>query len=385
MIKRAVAVLCALVAVFAGLLSHQLGHFQAGTNVVSDIEDNDYEYYTSEEEEQEEVTMSSTPTSTPKKMIEVDTQPDSITVLVNREYKLSEEYVPADLVIPQIPFSFYGTYEKSYVRQVMAEPLEDLFAQAELEGIMLKGVSGYRSYARQEQIYNNNVSTRGKDTTDLVSAMPGSSEHQTGLAIDVSTSSVGCTLEQSFGDTVEGKWLKRNCYKFGFIIRYPEDKTDITGYTYEPWHIRYVGKRLAKHLYKKELTLEEYYQITTEEDKITETLPEVQDVEDDTLEEKQITTAPTPAPTMTPKATPKPTKKPKKTKKPVSTDSIAGTPKPSKTEETVTEPVVTEAPAAPTPEETVPQETQTPVQETPAQESPTKEATETVSTEETAQ
>lgn len=385
MIKKAVAVLCVLVAVFAGLLSHQLGHFQAGKEVTADIEDSDYEYYTGEEEEEEEVVMSSKPTSTPKKMIKVDTDPDSITVLVNRQYKLSKDYVPADLVIPQIAFSFYGTYEKSYVRQVMAKPLEDLFAQAELEGIMLKGVSGYRSYARQEQIYTNNVNTRGKDTTDLVSAMPGTSEHQTGLAIDVSTSAVGCTLEQNFGDTVEGKWLERNCYKFGFIIRYPEDKTHITGYTYEPWHIRYVGKRLAKHLYKKELTLEEYYQITTEEDKITEPLPEVQDVEDDTLEEQQITTAPTPAPTLTPKATPKATKKPKKTKKPVSTETSTETPEPAATEKPATEPVVTEAPAVPTPEEVVPQETQVPVQETPAQDSPTKEATETVSTEETVQ
>ncbi len=386
MIKRAVIVFCTLVAVFAGLLSHQLGHFQAGTNVTSDTEDSGYEYYTSEDEDQEEIiVITPEPTSTPKKMIKVDTQPDSITVLVNREYRLPEDYVPTDLVIPGISFSFYGTYEKSYVRQVMAGPLEDLFAQAELEGILLKGVSGYRSYARQEQIYNNNVNTRGKETTDLVSAMPGSSEHQTGLAIDVSTSAVGCTLEQSFGDTVEGKWLERNCYKFGFIIRYPEEKTHITGYTYEPWHIRYVGKRLAKHLYKKELTLEEYYQITAEEDKITEPLPEVQDVEDESLEQQQITTAPTPAPAKTPKPTPKATKKPKKTKKPVETQEPAATEEPVASEEPSVEPVVTEPPVTAAPEDAVPQETQASTQETPAQDSSTKEATETVSTEETVQ
>ncbi len=390
MIKRAVIVFCSLVVVFAGLLSHQLGHFQAGIDVNSDIEDSGYEYYTGEDEEQGEVmVLSPKPTTTPKKMIKVDTKPDSITVLVNRQYRLSKDYVPADLVIPAIPFSFYGTYEKSYVRQVMAGPLEDLFAQAELEGIMLKGVSGYRSYARQEQIYNNNVQTRGKDRTDLVSANPGSSEHQTGLAIDVSTTSVGCALEQSFGDTVEGKWLERNCYKFGFIIRYPEDKTDITGYTYEPWHIRYVGKRLAKHLYKKELTLEEYYQITPEEDKITEPLPEVQDIEDESLEEQQITTAPTPAPTKMPQATPKATQMPKKTKKPVKTKAPEETQEQTQEQTATTaptdEPQVTDSPVVPQPETVIPQETQTPQQETPSMDSPTKEAVETVSTEETVQ
>lgn len=390
MIKRAVVVFCSLVAVFAGLLSHQLGHFRAATDTATDIEDSGYEYYYSEDEDQgEEIVLSPEPKSTPKKMIDVDTQPDSITVLVNREYRLSEDYVPKDLVIPEIRFSFYGTYEKSYVRQVMAGPLEDLFAQAELEGIILKGVSGYRSYARQEQIYNNNVITRGKDTTDLVSANPGSSEHQTGLAIDVSSSSVGCALEASFGDTPEGEWLAKNCHKFGFIIRYPEDKTEITGYTYEPWHIRYVGKRLAKHLHKKKLTLEEYYQITAAEDKITEPLPEIQDIEDESLAQEQITTAPTPAPTKEPtvtatptkkpKATPKVTKKPKKTKEPVvSTEPVA-------TEVPAPEPVVTEAPVTPELEETLPPATQPPEQETPVADTSGKEMSETVSTEETVQ
>ena len=96
--------------------------------------------------------------------------------------------------------------------------------------------------------FDRNVRSRGKSATDLVSAKPGSSEHQTGLTLDVSSESVGCALEESFGDTSDGKWLAKNCHKYGFIIRYPKDKTKITGYSYEPWHIRYVGRKLATYL-----------------------------------------------------------------------------------------------------------------------------------------
>lgn len=134
--------------------------------------------------------------------------------------------------------------------------------QAEKKGIKLYGVSGYRSYTRQKEIYDRNVATRGKAATDAVSAIPGSSEHQTGLTIDVSAQSVSYRLDQSFGDTKEGKWLAKHCHEYGFIIRYPYGKEKITGYSYEPWHIRYVGTTVASYLYKNNLTLEEYYGIT---------------------------------------------------------------------------------------------------------------------------
>lgn len=357
--KRAIVVFSSLVIVFAGLLSHQLGHFRAGTDVTSDTDDSGYEYYYDEDSDGGEDEMgSSKPKSSKKDLIDVDTKPDSITVLVNRKYRMDKDYVPDDLVVPGIRFSFYGTYEKSYVRQVTATALENLFAEAEQNGVILKGVSGYRSYARQQEIYNNNVSTRGRTTTDLVSANPGASEHQTGLAIDVSSESVGCALETSFGDSEEGKWLAKNCHKFGFIIRYPEDKTEITGYSYEPWHIRYVGKKLATHLYKKDLTLEEYYQTTTKDDKIKEPQPEINDIENTEIDEPEMTSAPTPVPTKrpvitaTPKITKKPiAKKPKATKKAVVTKKPAATKKPSATKK----PVTTQAPVATKPaEETAP-------------------------------
>lgn len=358
--RRAIFVFGSLVVVFAGLLSHQLGHFQAGTDTISDTEDSGYEYYYNEDADEEDTMESSETKSKKKALIDVNTDPESITVLVNRKYRLDKDYVPADLVVPDIRFSFYGTYEKSYVRQVTATALETLFSKAEQEGVILQGVSGYRSYARQEEIYSHNVNTRGETTTNLVSANPGASEHQTGLAIDVSSSSVGCELEASFGDTKEGIWLAKNCHKYGFIIRYPKDKTQITGYSYEPWHIRYVGKKLATYLYKKNLTLEEYYQTTTKDNAIKEPQVEISDVETGEVDEPEMTSAPTPVPTKKPTvtATPKTTKKPKKkvkvTKKPVVTQTPATTKAPEDTQESVD----------PAP---VPEETQAPVQpETPA-------------------
>lgn len=120
-------------------------------------------------------------------------------------------------------------------------------------------MSGYRSYKRQVTIYNNNVATKGQAYTDRVSAKPGTSEHQTGLAIDVSGPGIGYGLEQSFGATAEGKWLAKHAAEYGFVIRYKKGADAITGYTWEPWHIRYIGKELAEDVKAKNLTLEEYF------------------------------------------------------------------------------------------------------------------------------
>ncbi len=358
--KKAVVTLGVLLLIFGALLFHQLGNSRAGTHSEEDTSDTGYEYY--EEKDDPEETSVGKDKDASKKLIKVDTKPDSITVLVNKKYKMSKDYIPADLVVPNIPFSFYGTFEKSYVREVTARALEKLFAKAATKNIILKGVSGYRSYARQEEIYNRNVNTRGKETTNLVSASPGSSEHQTGLTIDVSSESVGCALETSFGDTAEGKWLARNCHKYGFIIRYPEDKTEITGYSYEPWHIRYVGKKLATYLYKKNLTLEEYYQTTTVDQKIVEPEESIHDMDDDKVKEPEMTSAPTPKPTVkarvtptpetTPSATPDKTKKPKQTKKPKATKKPVKTPKPKPTKKPAE--ATPEATQAPEPAETQP-------------------------------
>lgn len=193
------------------------------------------------------------------KAIPVVTNPEAVTVIVNKQRSLPDGYEPTDLVVPNIPFSFDGEHEKKYMRKEAAEALEELFAAAAEQGIELRGVSGYRSYTRQKAIYDNNVKTRGEEVASRVSAPPGTSEHQTGLTIDVSSPSAGNALEESFGATVEGKWLAEHGPEFGFIIRYPQNGESLTGYVYEPWHIRYIGKDLAPDIAASGMTLEEYF------------------------------------------------------------------------------------------------------------------------------
>jgi D-alanyl-D-alanine carboxypeptidase len=145
------------------------------------------------------------------------------------------------------------------LREPAARALEQLFAKADEAGITLYGVSGYRSYVTQKAIFNNNVRTQGYTQARRYSAFPGTSEHQTGLSIDVSSASAGYALEEKFGTTPEGKWLQAHCAESGFIIRYPKGKEGITGYAYEPWHIRFVGVTIATEIMSQSLTLEEYF------------------------------------------------------------------------------------------------------------------------------
>ncbi len=182
---------------------------------------------------------------------------DSPLVVVNKERKLSSSYVPKNLRIPNVKFPFTEKVEKKYIQDIAATALEEMFKAAEKDGMYLFGVSGYRSFERQTQIYKNNVKTMGQKEADAVSAVPGTSEHQTGLSIDISSQSANFELEQKFGATPEGKWVAEHAHEHGFIIRYPEGKTEITGYTYEPWHIRYVGKEHATYIYQNGSTLEE--------------------------------------------------------------------------------------------------------------------------------
>jgi D-alanyl-D-alanine carboxypeptidase len=135
------------------------------------------------------------------------------------------------------------------------EHLCDMFTDAKAAGYTLRVASSYRSYIDQYIIYNDYVKRDGQAAADRYSARPGHSEHQSGLAFDLNS------LEQNFGETKEGIWLAEHCHEFGFIIRYPADKEEITGYMYEPWHIRYVGADLAKTLTESGQCLEEYFGI----------------------------------------------------------------------------------------------------------------------------
>lgn len=183
---------------------------------------------------------------------------DDILVLVNKNRNLPSDYKPEDLVIPNVRFPFEETVEKKYMREEAAKALEELFNQADEEGIYLFAISGYRSYNTQKYLFDTRAERDGFEAANKLTAYPGQSEHQTGLAMDVSSQSMGFTLDQSFGQAVEGEWLKDNAHKFGFIIRYSKDSVDITGYSYEPWHIRYVGKEVAEEIYDENITLEEY-------------------------------------------------------------------------------------------------------------------------------
>ncbi len=180
--------------------------------------------------------------------------------LVNKQYFLPESYVPEDLVRPNVSFSFGDeTVEKSLMRKEAADALTELFTEAKNAGIELFAVSGYRSYNRQQILFEAETNRVGRDKAIKVVAIPGSSEHQSGLAMDITSRSINFNLDESYADTKEGKWLAENAHRFGFILRYPKGKESITNYIYEPWHFRYVGVKAAKVIYEHNWTLEEYF------------------------------------------------------------------------------------------------------------------------------
>lgn len=176
--------------------------------------------------------------------------PTSIWVISNKTRPLQPiNYAPNDLV---------AVGGGQYLRKEAADALNQLFAGARASGFTIRPLSGYRSYTTQVNVYNNEVRTYGQAVADTQSARPGTSEHQTGLSIDVGGG--GCGIEDCFGNTAEGKWLAANAHNYGFIIRYPEGKIGITGYRYEPWHIRYVGAPLATEMKQQGIqTLEEFF------------------------------------------------------------------------------------------------------------------------------
>ena len=189
----------------------------------------------------------------------VITNPDSYEVLVNRKRSMPEDYVPSDLVsFTDVP-TCLADPEINQMRKVASEALTELFKAAKEEiGIQLYARSGYRSYTTQVALYNRYVANHGQEEADTFSDRPGQSEHQTGLTVDITSNSMNMELDEPFGETAEGKWVAENAHKYGFIIRYPKDKEAITGYMYEPWHLRYLGKDLAKEVYDSGLTLDEF-------------------------------------------------------------------------------------------------------------------------------
>ncbi|WP_411167420.1 M15 family metallopeptidase [Clostridium sp. MB05] len=178
-------------------------------------------------------------------------------ILVNKNNPIKSNYEPNDLVVPSIRFQRVGDGMVKYVRTDATIALEKLFKAAKKDGINLLAISGYRSYAYQETVYKNEVNNVGETQANRYVAKPGESEHQTGLAMDVLADEYR-TLDEGFENTESFRWLQNNMSKFGFILRFPKGKENITGYAYEPWHIRYVGEEASTEIMKKGLTLEEY-------------------------------------------------------------------------------------------------------------------------------
>ena len=166
------------------------------------------------------------------------------------------DYAPADLVTVDV-----SSQNPPVFRQEAGDALLALFAAGEAEGAGPMTVqSAYRSYATQVTVYAGWVQQLGQAQADVQSARPGYSEHQTGLVADISPLPLSCVLQACFGDTSQGRWLAENAWRFGWLLRYPADKTAVTGFTYEPWHFRYVGVPLSTEMHQQGVTtLEEFF------------------------------------------------------------------------------------------------------------------------------
>ena len=173
-------------------------------------------------------------------------------ILVNKYYYLDENYVPNNLE------EIDKEYSKGGIKLVKEakEAFQELSKKARESNLNIIAMSAYRSYQYQVTLYNNYVKQDGKEEADAYSARPGHSEHQTGLATDVYNQKETYT---NFEKTEEFKWMQENAYKFGFILRFPKGKEEETGYQYESWHYRYVGKEAAKYIKENNITFEEYY------------------------------------------------------------------------------------------------------------------------------
>jgi len=201
-----------------------------------------------------------------KKQYSLD-DPASQWVVVNKRRPLQPvDYAPP-LAAPAVPLRLSaGSLEMQLSTQIIPA-VEQLFAAAKQDGLSLMVASGYRSYQTQVAVYGNEVKRNGQQTADRQSARPGHSEHQTGLALDVEPTTRQCEVAVCFGDLPEGKWIAQNAHKFGFIIRYSQPHEATTGYTYEPWHIRYVGKSLAAELRKQgNPPLERFFELSAAPD-----------------------------------------------------------------------------------------------------------------------
>ena len=204
-----------------------------------------------------------TPTPTPEPTIDpaLFTDTDSLLIVANKKHKLPDGYVPADLVTPDIAQTAACT-----MRAPAAEAIAEMARAAEADGVYLKISSAYRGEDYQRTLYNGYSANYGTETADTISSRPGYSDHQTGLAADFvegDGSLNGINFNASFETTDSGNWLRDHAHEYGFIMRYPKDKQEITGYAYEPWHFRYIGVDYATAIYETDVfyTFEEFFDV----------------------------------------------------------------------------------------------------------------------------
>lgn len=186
-----------------------------------------------------------------EKMQKTDTSKGDL-ILVNKYYKLTKDFKPKNIV----PISNQFSYEGNEISKHVYEKYRSMWNAAKEEGLMLIVNSSYRDYETQDAVWKDYAEAHGEEWADNKAARAGSSEHETGLALDIVTNNV---IMNEFENTEEFKWLQNNAYKYGFILRYPKGKENITGYEYESWHYRYVGEEVAEEIHNLDITFDEYY------------------------------------------------------------------------------------------------------------------------------
>ena len=174
--------------------------------------------------------------------------PDSTLAVVNKQRPLPADYVPQDL-------SDAGGVP---LRAEAAAAYRQMTAEAAATGVFMSAVSGFRTGDEQDHLYVSYTGSFGQEEADAISARPGHSEHQTGLAVDIANPDGTCALEACFAETLAGSWVASNAQHYGFIIRYPAGAEHLTGYAHEPWHLRYVGTEHARTMHDAGTTLEEF-------------------------------------------------------------------------------------------------------------------------------
>lgn len=186
-------------------------------------------------------------------MYKTDTSLETL-MLVNKYYKLDKDFKFEDIV----EVSNRHCYGTQYLKEDVYDKFKEMFNAAKKEDLTIIINSSYRDYDYQEELWNRYSNLNGDEWADSYAARAGSSEHQTGLAIDVTTYNV--KEQGDFEETEEFKWMQENAYKYGFILRYPKGKENITGYSYESWHYRYVGEKVAEEIHNLDITFDEYYE-----------------------------------------------------------------------------------------------------------------------------